>query len=229
MIQGWLGDPGAGKSFLYAHTAVKIMYRNRSYFERTGKIRKFMSNVTFNEKELEQEGLLPFLGYWSCIQEVQEMRGVDIGWDECHVDMDSRNWENLTPEIRRFLEQHRKRQCDIYFTAQDFSQVDFAFRRLIGQMKYCKNLIGNREPHETAPPIKYIWGLTAMWDVDPKVLEAGRPVSKSAIPELYWRTPEVAALYDTRQEIFKSPLSPFKHIHRTCDHPGCHFERVVHT
>jgi len=226
----WTGKPGAGKSFVATYTIIQIAYRNKAWFEKTGIKRFIYTNTPYNWEILTGEGLTEFFKPWECLEELWKIRDADVVWDEVQVDLDARNWSDLSPELKRWLEEHRKFGIEIYATAQDFGQVDLAARRCTTTLFWLSNLIGNREPSPTTPPIKYVWGLTAIYEVDPLKYDTqkGNFESSSVLPQFFWRTREVAELFSTRHEIKRSAPTAFKHIHRHCDHPGCHYDKVTH-
>jgi len=151
------GKPGQGKSLYTARLARKLLKRNKKWREKSGIVRPIVSNIRFSDTfEKEGEG---FLKYWSSIGEVTKLTNVDLLWDEIATELDSRNFQNLSEEVKRFLSQYRKRGVDIYANTQDFSMIDMRARLMVTRVASLWKMVGSRDPSPTKPPVKRIWGL----------------------------------------------------------------------
>jgi len=76
-------------------------------------------------------------------------------------------WTDLSLDVRRWLTQGSKMGIEFYGSAQDFAQVDKAFRRLCNHLYDIKKLLGSARPSATKPPVKKIWGICLMNSLDP--------------------------------------------------------------
>lgn len=223
------GPPGQGKSLYTARTARWLLKRNKKIFARIGVKRKIASNIRFSDAFEKEAG--DFLMYWADSAELVKLRDVDVLWDEIATDLDSRNWLNLSNDLKIMLSQYRKRGMDIYANTQDFSMVDARARLMITGVKRLTKILGSGDPSATKPVIKTIWGLVLVrkitnWketDLDKKKYEL--------IPSFFMIDRRDVELYDTTQDIIQSAYPAFKHVVRYCDDPNCklhHEGKVVH-
>src|SRR6185436_1401105 len=139
MIVGWTGLPGASKTTKLARTSVEILYRNKKHYERTGTLRTLVSNIKFSP---DIESTFPHqIDYWTDVEHLVKLRDCDVVIDEAMVYFDNRSWEHLSLDVRRWLAQHRKFGIEIYFSCQEFGQVDISFRRLVSNLFYLSKLV----------------------------------------------------------------------------------------
>lgn len=225
------GRPGQGKSLYTARLARKLLDRNKKWYDKTGIKRRIMSNVRFSP-EFEKEAK-DFLGYWATIDEITKMSDVDLLWDEIATELDSRNFQNLSEEVKRFLSQYRKRGVDIYANTQDFSMVDMRARLMVTKVATLNKVIGSPDPSPTRPPIKTIWGLVMIRDVAEILTDDPHNKTYMGIPTFFFINEEDVKIYDTRQDIPMSPPLPYKHIVRQCEYADdpdhdCNVHKVLH-
>jgi len=213
------GSPGNGKS-LYTISLIRdLLLRNKKWYAKTGIQRKIALNIKLSE-EYERNNSDWFV-YWSDTNEIIKLRDVDIIWDEIATELDSRNFANLTIELKRFLSQYRKRGCDIYANTQDFSMVDVRARLMITSVKSLVKLCGSRDISSTKPDPKYIWGLIMIRSVE-NWREVDQTKKKyGLIPSFMTITKELISMYDTRQDIPLGIPAPYKHIERECELDLC--------
>jgi len=210
------GAPGQGKSLYTARTARRILLRNQRW-ERLGNPRRILwSNLKFSEEfEKEFDG---YISYWSDSSQLVKLRDCDIIWDEIATELDSRNWTNLSIEMKRFLSQYRKRGIDIYGNTQDFSMVDQRARLMISNVRTLTKILGSRDISTTKPAPKYIWGLVMIRDVQ-NFREVDPEKKKyDVIPSFMLISKELVSIYDTRQDIALGKPPPLRHEIRFCEH-----------
>jgi len=212
------GKPGQGKSLYTARKAKALLERNKAYFEKTKIVRKIASNIKFSEKFEKECG--QFLVYWSSTQEIVNFRDIDLLWDEIATELDSRNYANLSEDLKRFLSQYRKRGVDIYANTQDFSMIDQRARLMVTRVATLYKLIGSSDPSPTKPPIKYIWGIVLV--IDLSNWKADDPHKKKYSPfiSFFFVDREDVNLYDTRQDIPQSPPLPIQKKYREIKYIG---------
>jgi len=228
MIVGWTGLPGASKTTSLADVAIEVLYRNKKFYESTGVLRKLQSNIKFSDAvhaEFPDQ-----IEYWADVEQLTALTDCDVILDEATVYFDSRNWDNLSLDIRRWLRQHRKKGIEIYFTAQEFGEVDIAFRRLVTDLFYVTKLFGSRDLSATLPPPKYIYVFTMERPIDP--IGYDEKTSKfsnlTVLPRFRLFTRKDTLVFDTRQEIKASKYPPLRHIERECGDPTCTFHKTIH-
>jgi len=225
------GLPGAGKSYMTAKINVDLLYRNRRWYEKSGRLRQVATNLKMSE-ELEQEfgygTSRSFLRYWSNAEELPLMRDVDITWEEMGVYVDSRQWENLTMEFRSWLMQHRHYRCEIWGNVQEFADVDIAVRRLTDDLVYLTRIWGSREPSPTTPEVKRIWGIVSKRTLDPRNYKEDTKfeTNKSHWSGFMWISGRVAKYYNTHNNITQGKLPALQHRVRQCG--TCGFVKTVH-
>jgi len=244
MITVVTGLPGAGKSLFTADISIELLYRNRKWYQKqkemfeagktdvVPKIRQVRTNLTLN-KEVEAEfgyGTdLSFIDYWEDPCELPGMRDVDITWEEMGAVVDSRNWESMPLELRRWLQQHRHRGVEIFGNVQEFSDIDIAVRRLTERLFYLSKVVGSRDPTPTSLPIRFIWGLVMKREIDPRAYKEEDKFSGSAMsmfPSFMLITKKRVSLYDMRNDIKPGKQSPLQHRSRSCN--TCGFVKTTH-
>jgi len=234
------GLPGAGKSYKLARTAIDMLYRNKRFYERQlaryerGDIdtppvlRPLVSNLRFSDEVVAEFPGQIF--YWKDTAELISMRDVDVLWDEIAVDLDATHWANMSLELKRWLQQHRKRGVDIYGTAQDFAQIDKSMRRLCSDLVYLKKLIGSGDKSATRPEVEYVWGIIFSRSLDPVAYDESKSKQQAGVQGMsfMWLSRKLVDVFDTTQEIEAGKYPPMRHIERDCEVPNCPFHKVMH-
>ena len=137
------GAPGQGKSLYIARLVLRLLDRNQKIFKKHGLRRVVYSNMKFSsEIEDRYHG---FIEYWTDSMQLCKLRDVDIVWDEIATELDSRDFANLSTELKRFLSQYRKRGIDIYANTQDFSMIDVRARLMINEVKTLTKILGSSD------------------------------------------------------------------------------------
>lgn len=227
MIVIFTGLPGSGKSLKLADTAIKILYRNKRYFQKTGVKRELWTNLKLSSSVEQHFGSL--IVYWTDLRQLTVLRDVDVLIDEVATYFDARLWETLSLEMRRWLAQHRKFGIEIYGTSQDFAQVDKAFRRLTSDLYYLTKIIGSSDISPTRPAPKFIWGISMVRELDPTVYDEQKSkFAATGIPRFMFITRARVSVFDTRAEVKLSSALPLKHIERVCEMNNCSFHKIQH-
>lgn len=223
------GLPGAGKSHETAKIATDTLWRNLKYFKKTGIVRQLWSNIHFSDDIKEEYG--PLIKYWTDPAELVKLRDVDVIWDEMATHIDATQWANMSLELKRWLQQHRKFGIDIYGNTQDFTQVDKSARRLCATLYHCTKIIGSRDISATRPPVKRPWGLIMIRSIDPQQYDEGKsPAQQESMhfPTFRFIRREYVNAFDTRQEISMGKYPPLRHIARDCELANCTLHKVIH-
>lgn len=201
------GLPGNGKSLYTARRVLGLLRRNKRWYQRSGVVRKIKSNLKFSPEFEELAG--EFLSYWVSADEVSKMRDCDLVWDEIAAELDSRSFNTLSDDLKRFLSQYDKRGVEIYANTQDYSMIDLRARMFVTRVARVSKVIGSRRPSPTRPPIKNPWGLIVVRDAQDFRAEAATEKKFSVIPsEFFFIEKELTDLYDTRQDILPTSLPP---------------------
>jgi len=225
------GKPGQGKSLYTARLARRLVVRNRKYFKKTGIKRFVYSNIKFSEEfENFSDG---FIRYWSGVQEIVKLSHCDLLWDEIATELDSRNYAQLSEELKRFLSQYRKRGVDIYANTQDFSMIDMRARLMVTRVATLTKIIGSRDPSATKPVVKNLWGIVLVREVENILADDTHNKKYSWLFSFFLIQKQDVELYDTSQDIPLSPPMPYRHILRKCefcDDPNhkCTHQKIEH-
>lgn len=226
MIAIFTGLPGSGKSARTALALLRLLERNKAYYKKTGNIRHVFSNLLVNSELSTQYS--DYLRYWSDPSELLLMRDCDVIWDEISTHLDATQWENLPLDIKRWLQQHRKKGVEIYGNTQTFATVDKSMRRLCSDLYLLKKLMGSPDPSPTKPTIKNIWGVSLVRRLDPQAYNEDEQQNRAYGFGLLFLSRKLIEAFDTRQEIKIGQYPPLKHIERSCIDPQCTFKRLVH-
>jgi len=234
----YTGKEGVGKSLKIAILVPELVQRNWKWKEQTGLVRPIWSNMKFSEEfykyATEEKGIPIF--YWENLDDLIKIENADVICDEVGNYFDSRMWADLSLDVRRWLTQGSKMGIEFYGTAQDFAQVDKSFRRLCNHLYIIKKLAGSARPSATRPPVKRIWGICLMSELDPNAYDEDKKkfASGGIIPSFFFIRKETCEIFDTSQKITRSKLPPYKHEERYCENPGCvdrygkPFKHIIH-
>jgi len=226
------GLESSGKSLRLAEIVSDIALRNHKWKKETNIQRPIVSNLHFSKKFFDYcttELEIPII-YWENLDELIRYDNADIIIDEVGTYFDARLWTDLSLDVRRWLTQGAKSGIEIYGTAQDFAQVDLAFRRLVNHLFHITKLVGSRRPSATTPPIKRIWGLCSIRELNPREYKEDKKSfdSTQIIPSFFWIERIYCEMFDTTQKIARSRPTPYRHVERTCELPTCAFHKTAH-
>jgi len=229
MIAIFTGLPGAGKTLKLARTSVEYLYRNKKLHTKKGlPLRKVWSNIHFSP-EVEEE-FEDYIEYWSDPAALVQLRDVDVIWDEIATHLDATQWANMSLELKRWLQQHRKYGIEILGTTQDFAQIDKSMRRLTSDLLLLSKLVGSPDPSPTRPVVKRAWGLILIRTLDPQKYdeEKSKFEAYGFLPKIMMISTKHVAIFNTRQEILMGKYPPLNHIERQCGDPTCSFPKIIH-
>jgi len=218
------GLESSGKSLKLAMIAIELVYRNAKWRKISGRERPIYSNMQFTPSfKAWAEALGVPLRYWLNTDDLIDLSDCDILCDEVGNYFDSRLWADLSLDVRRWLTQGAKQGIEFYGAAQDFAQVDKSFRRLCNELYLIRKLIGSRRPSATKPPVKRIWGVCMMSQLDPQGYKEDEKkfVGASIIPSFFLIERKYCEIFDTNQKIERSLPSRMKHIERWCEDDKC--------
>ncbi len=229
------GLEDSGKSLKLAKTVANLVVRNNRWNKISGSTREIYSNMRFSDNFYHYATThmgVP-LRYWKDLDQIIFKDDVDIIMDEVGNYFDARRFAELSSDARRWLTQSSKRGVEIYGAAQDFSQIDVAFRRLVGGrggLFHIRKLMGSRRPSATKPPVKYIWGVCSMNELDPINYSSETSLfePKSLVPSFFFIEKKYCEIFDTKQKIEKGDPPLLRHTERKCEDPHCTFTRVSH-
>lgn len=231
------GLESSGKSLKLAMVSSEILHRNIKWLNKSGIARPIYSNLRFSDDFYNYalaSGIK--INYWENLDDLILVRDADVIIDEVGTYFDSRLWADLSLEVRRWIAQAAKSGVEIYGTAQDFAQVDKSFRRLVNELYYIRKIVGSRRPSATKPPVKRIWGICQVVELDPRTYDEDEDKFAQATLfslNFFLIERKYCEIFDTRQFIKKSQPPALKHIERYCEHrhddvTPCHYHKVQH-
>jgi len=227
------GLESSGKSLKLAMVAENLLARNIRWKKKTGIVRPIYTNMEFSDKfkAVAERNGIPLL-LWENLDDLVKISNADVLIDEVGNYFDARLWTELSQDARRWVTQGAKSGIEIYGAAQDFAQVDIAFRRLVNELYHITKIIGSGRPAATKPPIRFIWGVCIKFQLDPRAYKEDekRFLYKHMIPRFFFIQRRYCEIFDTSQFIKKSKPLPFKHIDRICELHGigCDFAKISH-
>jgi len=231
------GLEGSGKSLKLAKVIRVLVHRNSKWFKKTGIIRPIASNMRFSEEfeSWAHEMNVP-IRYWTNVDDLTSLDNCDVIIDEVGNYFDSRMWQDLSLDTRRWLTQGSKCGIEIYGSAQDFAQVDKSFRRLVNCLYDIRKFIGSPRPAATKPPVKKIWGVCLMRSLDPQGYDEDKKAfNGSLIPTPFLIRKIDCDIFDTGQKIERSEYPALRHEARFCKNHqkmggdgSCSFCKIVH-
>jgi len=225
----YTGLESSGKSLALAMKAEVILRRNAKWLKKSGIRRNIVTNEAFSKNFVERAlGLGIKVIIWEDLDQLISYRDCDVFIDELGTYFDSRSWTSLSLDVRRWIAQGAKSGIEIYAAAQDFSQIDIAFRRLTNDVFHIIKLVGSPRPSATRPPVSFIWGMCVKWELDPRSFKAEQAEMKLRwiLPSFFFIRKKFCELFDTTQFLKRSKPSAFKHFVRTC--PDCGLEKTFH-
>jgi Zonular occludens toxin (Zot) len=124
VVEGYDGRPGAGKT-------CSMVWRAWQQHERFG--REVYANIPLIDRRPESRTYGKSWGAGDRLRTLDEALKLDnclILLDEVHVWAPSQEWQNIPPEMKIWLAQHRKNGLDIWWTAQSSARVYNVIREL---------------------------------------------------------------------------------------------------
>jgi len=226
------GLESSGKSLRLASVVADIAERNGKWKKKSGIARPIISNLFFSEEFYNHctNTLGIPIKYWTNLDELIKFDNADIIIDEVGTYFDSRLWSDLSLDVRRWLTQGAKSGIEIYGTAQDFAQVDLAFRRLVNHLFHITKLFGSRRPSATTPPITRIWGICSLRELNPREYKEDKKNfdTTQIIPSFFIIQRVYCEMFDTTQKIARGKPTPYRHIEKLCELDNCIFHRTLH-
>jgi len=227
------GYESSGKSLKLADTAADLVVRNGKWIKMGLPPRPIVSNMSFTPpfEEWAQELGVPLI-YWRSLEEIKHRVECDIICDELGKFFDSRFWDKLSLEIRTWLSESAKQGVHWYGGAQDFAQVDKSFRRLVqpGDLIQVTKIMGSRRPTATTPPVKRIWGLLMLQQLNPQGYNEDKKQfdTDSWLPEFMTIRRATCEIFYTNKKIEVESNVVLRHVRALCERKDCDFHKLMH-
>lgn len=225
------GLPGSGKSYFTAELSLDLLHKNKKNYEKTGAFRQVATSLKLNEEIEKEFGYgteLSFIKYWEDAVELPQLKDCDVIWEEMGVICDARNWESMPSELKRWLQQHRHKGCEIYGNVQEFADIDVAVRRLTHSLTYLVKIMGSGDPSPSKPAIKKIWGVVLKIKIDPRNYKEDMKFVEGrwSLDGFFFLSKKIISVYDMRNDIRGGVYPGLQHRERICE--TCGFKKTIH-
>lgn len=264
------GHRGASKSLEQAKQIVNVLeYYRQLYIAMPQLPKAIVYSVQVLNPELTAK-YKEFLYYWSDIRQLRycprencwrgkdrhRLHGCFLVFDDIAAILPAGNWQNTPTWFVQMLSQARKFGIHIMANCQDPFSIDINFRRYVDMCFRTRKLMGSRDPDETRPPVKFIWGFYAMRQIKAEVLWQLGDMSENEIMvfkdknkrmseinktpnvmkdvwrgSLHWIGRKKCNIYDTTQQVKEYKPQGFQHLELMCndpEHPNCGYKKVTH-
>jgi len=235
---GFTGLEDSGKSYLLAMQSAYLVRRNSRWHKISGKpVRPIRSNLQYSpefEQWATEEMGVPIF-YWKDTDELAKFKECDIICDEIVNHFDARRWKDLSIDVRSWVGQASKLGVQIYFSSQNFEQVDVYFRRLTKELYHITKLIGSPRPSASKPDVKYIWGICMVRSLDALNYDTLKnKFTSSGLPQFFFLEKDICNIFYTNKQIVKPDQPLLKHVEQFCEFKNdplhnCAFHRIVHS
>jgi len=228
------GDKGNGKSLLMTYLADYLFFEYARTWKKYGtkvKPRALFSSMKFN-KIVEDKHLGKDLYYWSSPKQLYDLRNVDIIWDEIGKDLPASSWADTPKDLRQVFSHLRKRGNRLFANTQIYNDIDISFRRQVDHTYRMYKFCGSPDISASLPPVKYIWGLILLFEMDKNSLENESDETKQklrykwALPRALFIEKQLIDMYDTTMEIPAFRPTDLQHIEYKC--PQCGKVHIKH-
>lgn len=255
----YYGARGSGKSLHQAKLADSVLkYLDWLYLNKPKLKQAIVFSVQKFNQEIEDKYLGHRLFYWKDAGDLRycprincwkgenkhRLHGAYIFFDDMATILPADNWAQTPIWFRKTFAQARHFGIRIVANMQDPFSVDVNFRRYTDMAFRFRKIIGSKDPDETKPPVKFIWGiyhrrkikaslLWAMGDMNDDEIIAFRQKQKqmskiSGNISLYkdiWKgsthliTRKACELYDTTQDVPEYKPKGYSHSELGCIDP----------
>lgn len=265
------GPRGSGKTLHQAKIVLSILEYLKKLYKANPHLKPAIvfSVQKFSEK-IEKEYLGTYLYYWRDAKDLRycprkncwksdtrhRLHGCYLIFDDMATILPADGWSQTPIWMRKMFAQARHFGIRIVANLQDPFSVDINFRRYVDMCYRFRKVIGSKDPDETKPPVKRIWGvyhrrkIKAEWlwkfgdMIDEEIIKMR---SKEKIKEKVtgeapaykdlWKgsfhliTKKVCSIYDTTQDVPEYKPTAYEHEEIGCSdpkHPDCGYKKVFH-
>jgi len=206
----YVGKESSGKSLMLAKRAHELVDRNSYWYSITGVKRPIYTNSPFSETfvQMAESKNVPIVN-WTDLQDILQVSEADIFIDEIIKYFDARNWSDLGVEAKHWLTQGAKSGIHVYGACQDFSQVEKQFRLLCNEVYQIIKVIGSPRPMKTRPPVKRVWGVCMLRQVNPATFKGDTTTMETmGWPSFFTIRRQDTDIFDTSLRIRSGKLPP---------------------
>lgn len=200
----FVGLESSGKSLLMSREFEENIKRNAKWRKMGLPVRPIYYNLAISDqmKDLAKKHGIP-LRKWSNIYDLVKMSECDLYIDELSTYFDSRFYADLPLDVRLWLAQAEKMGVQIVGATQDYFMLDISYRRLVKKLYEVVKVMGSKRPMKTSPPIKFIWGMMFVWELDARSAAKAGNQEEMKINSLF-KIPHVTFIYGKDTKRFKT-------------------------
>ena len=258
----YFGPRGSGKSLHQAYMCRQILrHLDWRYYKNPHLKPAIVFSVQKFSKEIEDKYLGKRLYYWSDAKELEHcprtdcwkgkqkhrLHGCYLIFDDMATILPADQWTHTPVWFRKMFAQARHFGIRILANMQDPFSVDINFRRYVDVAFRFRKIVGSRDPDETKPPVRFVWGLYQrrkikaedLWKYgdmsDDEILlmkEKNKQIAEvtgTAVSDIWAGSYHLinrdkSSIYDTTQDV--PEYKPRGYLHRTlyCIDPKCDHE-----
>jgi hypothetical protein len=256
----YFGVRGSGKTL---HQA-KVIKHTLEYLEYLYTKKPHLNNAIIYSvqrfsKPMEDKYLGIFLYYWNDAKELRycprkkgtcwkgdqphRLHGCYLIFDDMATILPADNWNSTPVWLRKTFSQARHFGVRILANCQDPFSIDINFRRYVDIAFRFRKIIGSRDPDETKPPIKRIWGIYQRRKIKAELLwkfgdmgeddiqmlkekhKQMNEVNKTRLYKDIWRaslhtiSKKICEIYDTTQDVPEYKPTGYEHRELFCIDP----------
>jgi len=253
------GARGSAKSYWQAQTCLKIFkFLEKTYAKNPDLHKAIIFSVQRFNKKIEDKNLGKFLYYWNDAkdlrycprencwkgQETHRLHNAFVIIDDMATILAADDWANTPKWMRKTFTQGRHFGIHVIANCQDPFGIDINFRRTIDVAYRFSKILSSREPDETRPKVKWIFGIFKTYrirwedlkhlkeDIPEDVIKTQKRINKNKwIANYHIITAKSVNIYDTTQDVPEYLPQGYEHITYRCidpAHPECGFKKEIH-
>jgi len=254
----YYGSRGSCKSIHQAKEIQHILFYLENLYQRKPNLKPaIVFSVQKFSKEIEDKFLNKFLYYWTDAKELRfcprkncwrgerrhRLHGCYLVFDDIATILPSDNWTQTPIWLRKTFSQARHFGIRILANLQDPFSVDINFRRYVDMAFRFRKMFGSKDPDETKPKLKYIfgcylrrkikaewlWKLGDMSDEDISIFRAKQEQEKQLTGtnvyadifkgSFHWFSRKNCEIYDTTQDVPEYNPTGYEHHELRCTDP----------
>lgn len=266
----YYGVRGSGKTLHQARTVLKVFrYLDVLYARRPLLHSAIVYSVQKFSPAVERRYLGSRLFYWSDASDLQfcprsvcwrgegkhRLHGAYLIFDDMATILPADSWQSHPIWMRKMFAQARHFGIRVLANCQDPFSVDINFRRYVDVAFRFRKLFGSKDPDETKPGVRWIYGMyqrrrisaDLLWNQGDKsedeiqlqklMHDRINEVNETNLFYDTWRaslhfiTRSVCGAYDTTQDVPEYKPKGFKHEEYRCidpAHPDCGYHKALH-
>lgn len=170
MIIGLVGKPGSGKSLRLAELAIGSLMKGEDVY--TNFRLRWLNVLMYAWRQSGRawsgwSAARALVGRWRVVRTYADMGEVAEGklyFDEAHIWLWSRAWQELPRDVISWWSQSRKHGVDVWWAAQRMNSIDAHVRELTAEVWHCRRVFNTNsfiyqcEDMESSDRGRRIWG-----------------------------------------------------------------------